>query len=40
MTDTYVLKDWVNKRNGSVRMLNFKQDSNGVITAITDGDAG
>ena len=40
VTDTYVLKDWVNKRNGSVRMLNFKQDSNGVITAITDGDAG
>ena len=40
VTDTYVLKDWVNKRNGSIRMLNFKQDSNGVITAITDGDAG
>lgn len=40
LTDHYTAQQWVTKRGGSIRMLNFTQDENGVITSFSDGDAG
>ncbi len=41
VTEYYSMRDWLTKRNsGSVRMLNFTQDENGVIKSFMDSDAG
>ena len=40
LTDHYTAQQWINQRGGSIRMLNFTQDENGVITSFSDGDAG
>ncbi len=41
VTEYYTLQDWMKKRNSSsIRMLNFTQDANGVITSFMDSDAG